>query len=80
MPTVLRVGRFRFYFFSNEGQEPAHIHVQAGSDQCKFWLEPVISLAVNHGFAARELNEIARIVMQQQHALLEAWDDYFGHS
>jgi len=60
-----------FYFFSNEGQEPAHIHVQAGGDQCKFWLEPVIRLAVNHGFAARELNEIARIVTQQQHTLLE---------
>ncbi len=28
MPTVLRVGRFRFYFFSNERQEPPHIHVK----------------------------------------------------
>src|SRR5262245_45288204 len=28
MPSVLRVGRFRFYFFSNEQQEPPHIHVK----------------------------------------------------
>ena len=77
MPTVLRVGRYRFYFFSNEGQEPAHIHVQAGGDQCKFWLDPV-NLAMNHGFAARELNEIARMVTQQQQRFLEAWYDYFG--
>ncbi len=28
MPTVLRIGRFRFFFFSNEGQEPSHIHVK----------------------------------------------------
>lgn len=41
MPTVLRVGRYRFYFFSNEGQEPPHIHVKANSDQAKFWLDPL---------------------------------------
>ncbi len=79
MPTVLRVGRYRFYFFSNEGQEPAHIHVKAGDDQCKFWLDPVV-LVVSHGFAARELNEIASIVTQHQQRLLEAWDDYFGQA
>ncbi|HJT34906.1 MAG TPA: DUF4160 domain-containing protein [Pirellulales bacterium] len=49
MPTVLRVGRFRFFFFSNEGQEPAHIHVRAGSDEAKYWLEP-IELAPDYGF------------------------------
>lgn len=40
MPTVLRLGRFRFFFFSNEGNEPPHIHVRAGEDEAKFWLEP----------------------------------------
>ena len=76
MPTVLRVGRFRLYFFSNEGQEPPHIHIQAAADQAKFWLDP-ISLATNHGFAARELNEIERIIREHHHELLEAWHDYF---
>jgi hypothetical protein len=46
MPTILRVGRYRFFFFSNEGREPAHIHVKAGSDEAKFWLDPV-QLAAN---------------------------------
>ncbi len=41
MPTVLRVGRYRFYFFSNENNEPPHIHVKAGDDEAKFWLDPV---------------------------------------
>ena len=27
MPSVLRVSGFRFFFFSNEGNEPPHIHV-----------------------------------------------------
>ncbi len=77
MPTVLRVGRFRFYFFSNEGQEPAHIHVKAAENQAKFWLKPIV-LAVNYGFSARELNEIERIILENQTELLEAWNDYFS--
>ena len=77
MPTVLRVGRYRFYFFSNKGREPPHIHVKAGGDQAKFWLYP-IELALNYGFRAHELNEIGRIVEQHQMELMEAWDEYFS--
>ena len=43
MPTVLRIGAFRFHFFSDEGDEPAHIHVDTGDGECKFWLDPVVS-------------------------------------
>ena len=77
MPTVLRVGRYRFFFFSNEGQEPAHIHVKAGDDEAKFWLEPV-HLAANYGFNARELNEIQRLVDEHWHELTEAWNEHFS--
>src|SRR5262245_37627615 len=54
MPTILRSGPFRFFFFSNEGREPPHIHVRAGGDEAKFWLDPV-ALASNYGFNGREL-------------------------
>ncbi len=77
MPTVLRIGRYRFFFFSNEGQEPPHIHVKAGSDEAKFWLDPV-SLAANHGFRGHELRGIWDLVEQHQVELLEAWNDHFG--
>jgi hypothetical protein len=77
MPTVLRSGRFRFFFFSNEGQEPAHIHVKAGDDEAKFWLDP-IQLAANFSFNARELKQIERLVMVHQDDLLEAWNEHFG--
>ena len=79
MPTILRVGRFRFYFFSNEGQEPPHIHVKAAEDQAKFWLDPIV-LAANYGFAARELNELERLILEHKTELLEAWNDYFGQA
>ncbi len=77
MPTVLRVGHFRFFFYSNEGQEPPHIHVKAGEDEAKFWLDPV-ALTANHGFNGRALSEIARLVEQHRAELLEAWDEHFG--
>jgi hypothetical protein len=75
MPTVLRVGRYRFFFFSNEGIEPPHIHVKAGGDEAKYWLEP-ISLVVNYGFNARELGQIERIVAEHVDQLLEAWNEH----
>ena len=78
MPTVLRIGRYRFLFFSNEGQEPAHIHVKAGGDEAKFWLTPV-ALEANYGFSGRELTEIEALVREHLLELLEAWNDYFGN-
>ena len=79
MPTVLRVGRYRFHFFSNEGQESSHIHVKAGGDQAKFWLEP-IELAANYGFKGHELNEIEKIIKENQTLLIEAWYEHFSQN
>jgi hypothetical protein len=77
MPTVLRVGRYRFYFYSNERHEPPHIHVQAGSDQAKFWLSP-IALASSYGFRAHELNQIMGIIRDHEATFTEVWHEHFG--
>jgi hypothetical protein len=73
---VLRIGRFRFDFFSNEREEPAHIHVKAGEDEAKFWLGRA-ELAANYGFSSRELKEIAKLVEENEQFFLEAWNEYF---
>ncbi len=75
MPVVLRIGRYRFFFFSNEGNEPPHIHVRAAGDEAKFWLDPV-QLAANYGFNAREINEIEHLVDEHREDLLEAWHEH----
>ena len=77
MPTVLRVGRYRFVFFSNEGREPPHIHVKAAGDEAKYWLDPV-QLAANYGFNVAELNEIRGLVEEHREQLLEAWHEHLG--
>ncbi|MDR2875541.1 MAG: DUF4160 domain-containing protein [Methylobacillus sp.] len=78
MPTVLRQGAYRFYFFSHEPNEPPHVHVDRDSCSAKVWLQPV-ALARNVGFSASELTGIIRMVQTQQLVLKEAWDEYFGN-
>jgi hypothetical protein len=77
MPTVLRVEGFRFSFFSNERNEPAHIHVTTAAGIAKFWLEPV-SLASSDGFNLPTLNKLHGIVRENQALFLEAWNEYFS--
>jgi hypothetical protein len=77
MPTVLQVGPYRFYFFSNKGNEPPHIHVKSGKDVAKFWISS-IELASNHGFRAQELNKIEQIIEEHLIELLEAWNEYLN--
>ncbi len=78
MPTILRWNGYRFYFFSNEGHEPPHIHADKAGRACKFWLDPV-RLAVNHGFADHEIGEIRAKVAECEFDFMDAWNGYFGH-
>ena len=77
MPTVLRVKGFRFFFFSNEGNEPSHIHVESGDKYAKFWLKP-ITLARAIGFSGYELTKIRGIILDNVELFEEKWDEYFG--
>ena len=78
MPTVKDMtGPHRFYFYSFDCNEPAHVHVERDDKTCKFWLEP-IGLARAHGFTARELNAIRRIIVTHQRTILEAWHEHCG--
>ncbi|MBZ5533029.1 MAG: DUF4160 domain-containing protein [Acidobacteriia bacterium] len=77
MPTVLRSGPYRFYFYSHEPNEPPHVHVDRDDLSAKFWLNPV-ALASNFGFNARELGLLQKIVETNREQLLEAWHGYFG--
>jgi len=77
MPTVLRSGPYRFFFYSNELGEPPHVHVARDQFVAKFWLPPA-TLAKNNGFPEHELNRIREIVVRSSPELFAAWYDYFG--
>ncbi|MBI4025922.1 MAG: DUF4160 domain-containing protein [Verrucomicrobia bacterium] len=75
-PTVFQYRRYRFYFFSRE--EPRrHVHVLSPDGEAKFWLEPVIELAVSKGLSAVELTELQRIVEERQDEIRKHWRRHF---
>lgn len=77
MPTVLNVDGYRFFFFSNEGNEPPHIHIQKAEKYAKFWLQP-IRLAMNEGYTSRELRRISELTEQHHESFLEVWYEFFA--
>lgn len=40
MPTVLRLGPYRFFFYAGDRDEPPHVHVKRDNRLAKFWLDP----------------------------------------
>ena len=76
-PTVLRVGAFRFFFFSREENRP-HVHVQSSRGEAKFWLEPIVELAESSGLGRRDVARALRIVRLHEQEIREAWDAWFG--
>lgn len=77
MPTALRAGPYRVYFYSHDLREPPHVHVDRDDQSAKFWLRPV-RLARNLGFSPHELRRIQRLLEGEQERLLEAWNDHLG--
>ncbi len=77
MPTILRIDKHRFFFYSRETNEPPHIHVQTAEKQAKFWLKPV-SLANSYGYNSSEIRNLQQLIAKNQSLFQEAWDDYFG--
>ena len=79
MPTTLRLGPYRFYFYSYDCGEPRHTHVDRENMSAKFWLDPDVSLVENRGFSRKELRDIERIVRDNLEILRHEWDS-FCHS
>jgi hypothetical protein len=77
VPTVLVIGPYRFFFYSNEFGEPPHIDVERDTAVAKFWLSPV-ALARSRGFPAQELTRLSRLVTDHHDQFQESWDEYFG--
>src|SRR3989338_8462030 len=55
-PTVLKIKKYRFFFFSRE-EKRMHVHVTSPDGEAKFWLEPVVALAEHYGLLSKEIKE-----------------------
>ncbi len=75
MPTVLWAEGYRFFFFSNEGHEPPHVHVRRGGGLAKFWLAPV-SMEHASGLSPAELRRARELVHKYAEAFLEKGNEH----
>jgi hypothetical protein len=75
MPTIARIGPYRVFFYSNEGFERPHVHIERDDSVAKFWLAPV-DLEENWNFPARELTTLRDLVVENQRAWLEKWYEF----
>lgn len=57
MPTVLKAGPYRFFFYASDRNEPPHAHVEQDNRIAKFWLDP-IRLQWSGGFSRFEIERI----------------------
>lgn len=76
MPTILRIGAYRFFFYAGDRDEPPHIHVERDDNKAKFWIDPV-RLQSSGGFGRNEINRIQRLVEENREHLLRGWNEYF---
>lgn len=76
MPTILRHGPYRLFFYSADGDEPVHVHVERENHVAKFWLDPV-RLQRSGGFRQSELARVAEIIEEHRTVIIETWNEYF---
>ncbi|HTB32084.1 MAG TPA: DUF4160 domain-containing protein [Bacteroidia bacterium] len=76
MPTVFYRNGFRFYFWSEEGNEPAHIHINKGNGTAKYWLAPKIECEFTYGFKLSEERYIRETIQKEYKTLIAAWNEY----
>jgi len=76
-PTIVYTRGWRLFFYSNEGEEPMHIHAKKGDAECKYWLHPdmiKIEEAYTYNLTPALKREIRQIVYLHFNELVEAWE------
>jgi len=81
MPTVLYIKGWRLFFYSNERNEPIHIHAQKGDKECKYWLDVddyAIRSAYTYNMNNKDSLEIKKIILQNFDDIVQTWNTHFG--
>ena len=80
MPTIIRQNGWRIFFYSNEGNEPMHVHAIKGSTEVKYWISQkmnMISYANSFNLTPTLKREIEELLIEHLSLLIQAWHTYF---
>ena len=78
MPRIPIPGPYTFRFYSNENNEPPHVHALYDGGVAKFWLEDPPRLAYSKKLAPHRVRNIESLVSENRTLLLEEWREHFG--
>jgi hypothetical protein len=75
MPKVHEEAGFRISFFSNERNEPIHVHITKGDAHAKYWMSP-IRHHISKGYSPGELKRIEIILVEQKEKIERQWNEF----
>jgi hypothetical protein len=78
VPRVFEKDGFRFFFYSNE-HVPIHVHVQYGSGEAVFWIEPAIELRESQGLKVQELARAEKLAAEHKDLIVRSWNEHLRH-
>ena len=79
MPTILFVMGWRFFFYSNEGHEPIHVHCKKGDMECKFWLDSLnfdVEEAYSYNMNSGNRREVKKIIFEYFDFIETEWNKF----
>lgn len=76
VPTVKKIRGYRFYFYSNENDEPIHIHIEKAEGSAKYWLESIEEV-YSYDFTVKQRKEIKQLIEDNCEEFKKAWNEYF---
>ena len=79
MPTILEIAGWRLFFYSNEKNEPMHIHARKAEMECKYWLDEKIYEIVEayaYSLKAKDRREIRRIIFDHFDYIVDKWNEF----
>ena len=83
MPKLFRIGGYIVFFWSNENDEPIHVHICVGdpfSNATKIWLSSKGGCIIannNSKIPAHELNKMMDIISAQFFYICSRWKEHF---
>lgn len=76
MPTIDNRNGFRFFFYSNEGSEPPHVHIIGHGGEAKIWLQ-TCEIAWFCNLSPAHLRWIKSYTKRNMVLYLERWNERF---
>ena len=79
MPTILEIMGWRLFFYSNEANEPPHVHARKAEMECKFWIDAQnydIEEVYSYGLKLRDKREVKKIIFDHFDYIIQRWNEH----